>query len=74
MQVSPEKFVTTWQQSGSVQEVCDKLEMRRSAVWARAYNYRSKGIPLKFMAVHRPQLDVKALTALAKKTAATEPK
>lgn len=46
-QVSPEEFIVAWQESSSLQEVSLRLGMRAAAVYARARNYRERGISLK---------------------------
>tara|TARA_Y100000310_G_C20229403_1_gene599504 strand:- start:200 stop:541 length:342 start_codon:yes stop_codon:yes gene_type:complete len=42
-----EDFITAWETSGSVGEVCSKLEMSKQNAYARATKYRGEGVPLK---------------------------
>lgn len=71
--VSPEKFVTTWQSSNSAAEVAEKLGMPKNIVLARSAVYRkprkdgTPGIPLKKMPRTNPRrLDIESLSVLAK--------
>lgn len=63
-------FVTIWQKSPTLDEVCEKTGMSRITACARATRYRKAGIPLKKQTrQHRPTLDVDGLASLAKKLA-----
>ncbi len=62
--VSPEQFITTWQTSSSIDEVCQRLEMPKPIVHARASNYRQAGIKLKKMPRKGVSLDVERLNRL----------
>ena len=42
-----EDFITAWETSDSVGEVCGKLDMSKQNAYARATKYRSEGVPLK---------------------------
>lgn len=42
-----EDFLNGWETSESVDEVCQKLGMKKENAYARAAKYRSEGIPLK---------------------------
>ena len=42
-----EDFITAWETSDSVGEVCGKLAMSKQNAYARATKYRSEGVPLK---------------------------
>lgn len=48
--VTPSQFIEAWETSDSAKEAAEKLGMTRSAVSARASQYRKKGILLKKMA------------------------
>ena len=41
-----EDFISAWETSDSVQNVCDKLEISKQNAYARAAKYRSDGVPL----------------------------
>ena len=61
-------FVTIWQKSPTLDEVCEKTGMSRITACARAARYRKIGIPLKKQPRQgRPTIDVDSLSALAKK-------
>lgn len=63
--VSPADFVKVWQESGSAQEVADKLGVPKHIVLARSAQYRKNNIPLKKMPRINPRkLDVDALTRI----------
>ena len=69
--VSPEEFITAWQQSRTLSEVARKLglpntQAKRTALNSRAANYRKKGVALKkFTARERQGHDWKYLAYLA---------
>jgi hypothetical protein len=46
---SPAEFVKAWQESFSAREVAKKVGSTKGACFRRAYRYREKGVPLKFM-------------------------
>lgn len=46
-EIDPRRFVTTWQESESIEEVAQKLGVGVKTVYARALNYRKKGVTLK---------------------------
>lgn len=63
-------FVTIWQKSSNLDEVCEKTGMSRITASARATRYRKNGVPLKkHPRQHQPLIDFDELTALAKKLA-----
>ncbi len=62
--VPPEKFIEAWQTSSSIDEVCQRLEMPKPIVHARASNYRQAGIKLKKMPRKGVSLDVERLNRL----------
>lgn len=63
--VAAQRFVEIWEESDSVKEVADRLNMPPAVCAARAKSYRDLGIPLKKMPrVRRKSLDIKALTSL----------
>lgn len=45
--VSAELFIRTWQANERVADVARALGLKTQSVLTRAYNYRSKGVPLK---------------------------
>ena len=65
--VSAEDFVRAWQAAKSIAEVMKLTGMTVGAVYARACDYRKKGVPLKSMMAPggRNPLDYKALADLA---------
>jgi hypothetical protein len=65
--VSAEKFVETWQQSDSADEVAEKLSMPKPIVLARASGYRKIGIKIKKMKKKSPVIDVERLNKLIEK-------
>ncbi len=68
--VSGEDFVKAWQTCGSLSEVAAKLGMKEVSASVRAAHYRKRGIPLRrFTDQQGVPVDVKSLTALAKKLA-----
>lgn len=78
--VAPVKFVETWQNSESAQEVAEKLHMPKNIVLARAAVYRkprkdgSPGVPLKRMPRKNVRgLDVAGLTKLVNGGASHKP-
>ena len=42
-----EDFITAWETSDSVGEVCSRLDMSKQNAYARATKYRGEGVPLK---------------------------
>ena len=63
--VAAEQFVSAWEESDSVKEVADRLNMPPAVCSARAKSYRDLGIPLKKMPrIRRKSLDIQALTSL----------
>ena len=71
--VSPEEFVKAWQESKTVQEVADKLQMPRNLVLSRKSMYSknrkdgSPGVQLKTMAkVSKRTLNIDKLNEIAK--------
>jgi len=65
--VSPERFVTTWQQSSSVGEVAMRLGLKKAVCRTRASRLRARGVGLKRFpfVVEREPTDWDALAALA---------
>lgn len=63
---TPEEFIEVWQTSDSAEEAGKKLGMPREIASARACNYRSLGIPLKFMKRGLRGLNVDNLSDLAR--------
>jgi len=47
--VSLNDFITAWETSENVQEVCDKVGISKTTAQARASKYRGLGIPVKKM-------------------------
>jgi hypothetical protein len=47
--ITPEQFVTAWEQSESADEVAKRLKMPKPIVLARASSYRHAGVKLKKM-------------------------
>jgi transposase len=45
--ISPFEFIQAWQESSSLDEVCDRLGVSKKYVAARANAYRRQGVPLK---------------------------
>jgi len=43
---SAKDFVTVWQTSSTLDEVCDQTGLSRKTASARAANYRRNGVPL----------------------------
>lgn len=69
--VSAKAFVETWQSSGSLSEVAQKLKMKRSAARLRAFRYRRRGVPLKdFPPVSLPLINWEDLSRYAAKLVA----
>ena len=71
--IKAERFVTVWQTSSSVDEVCERTGMNKKSASVRACLYRKKGVNLKHMkrrSKGRPALNIELLNQLA--TAATE--
>tara|TARA_R110000824_G_scaffold268030_1_gene456741 strand:+ start:543 stop:860 length:318 start_codon:yes stop_codon:yes gene_type:complete len=64
--ITPEKFIEVWQISGSLSEVAQKLNMKKSAVSVRAATYRRKGIPLKKYDRGGTALDIPTLADYAR--------
>ena len=70
-QVSAEDFIITWQQSSSLQEVADKLGIKKEVAYQRARIYKNQyQINLKqFKGKERPRrLNVEKLKNLAEQT------
>ena len=70
-QVSAEDFIITWQQSSSLQEVADKLGIKKEVAYQRARIYKNQyQINLKqFKRKERPRrLNVEKLKNLAEQT------
>jgi transposase len=64
VEVSPETFVSVWQQGKSAAEVAKKLGLKLAAATQRAGYYRRKGVPLKRFGGRTARLDVTALSKL----------
>ena len=65
------EFIIAWQRSGSVSEVCNRLQVedtraRRMYLSTLAWNYRQQGVPLKLMDRGRRFEGWAALAQLAK--------
>lgn len=65
--VTPEEFVTVWQTSVSVDEVCRRTGLNKNAAAARACKYRKAGVPLKDMKKARSSLDIDQLKRLVQR-------
>lgn len=48
--ISPFEFVQAWQESSSLDEVCDRLGVGKKYAYSRAVRYRRQGVPLKLFA------------------------
>lgn len=77
--VSPERFVQTWQECNTIQEVADKLNMPKNLVFSRSANYRkvrsdgTPGVPLKVMPRQRhSKVDIGKLTKLVEQANVSE--
>lgn len=64
--IGPFEFVQAWQESASVEEVCDRLGVSHKYAWARATYFRQRGVPLKRFAHGgaMPWDDIAAFAAL----------
>jgi len=60
-------FVKVWQESDNKNEVVIKTGLTAGKVSAWSYNLRNKGVPLKKFKT-RPELNIKELTEIAKKS------
>lgn len=68
--LTPEQFISLWQESNGVEEVCEKSGMNYGAVSTRAWLYRKRGIPLKKFKEH--STDWESMKSLAEKTKVSE--
>ena len=64
-----EEFIVAWQQSATMQEVCDKLDLKYINAYTRARRIVKLGVPLKKL-THRRTFDVAKLKELAAKSLA----
>jgi hypothetical protein len=72
--ITPEAFITAWQTSDTVEEVCEKTGMPKPIVLARASAYRRSGINMKHMRrKDRRGLDVEKLNRLIEGLEAKRP-
>ena len=62
--VTAEEFVVAWQSAGTMDEVCESLEMKAGTAQVRASTYRKKGVNLKKFPKGGKSFNVGALNAL----------
>jgi hypothetical protein len=62
--VTAEEFVTVWQSAETMDEVCERLEMKAGTAQVRASTYRKKGVNLKKFPKGGKSFNVGALNAL----------
>lgn len=69
--VSAVWFVDAWQTANTFEDIVEELPMPRSAIIARATNYRRQGVPLKEFPAEASRIDWKQLKELAESYRAT---
>jgi hypothetical protein len=62
--VTPEDFVKAWSTSSSIDEVMEKTNLPKNAVYSRVNSYRHKGVKLKRMQRQNKVVNVDALNSI----------
>jgi len=65
-------FIRAWQESKTLKEVAQRLDMRTASASQRATNMRRLGIPLQQMPRHELTVELDSLIELAKNMAAEQ--